>query len=116
MQYKMAENKEQENKIAKLQTLEQNIQNYSLQKQNFQSQLIEVDNALYELKKSKGQAYKIVGATIDNGTFAPNKTVKHTHEGSIGNLCNPEITAMMEETLAQFKFEKVNKAIADLVK
>ena len=60
----MAENKEQENKIAKLQTLEQNIQNYSLQKQNFQSQLIEVDNALYELKKSKGQAYKIVGAVM----------------------------------------------------
>jgi argininosuccinate lyase len=62
------------------------------------------------------EAYKIVGETIDNGTFAPVKTVKHTHEGSIGNLCNPEIELMMNEVLAQFKFEKVNKAIANLVK
>jgi len=62
------------------------------------------------------EAYKIVGETIENGTFAPNKTVKHTHEGSIGNLCNDEISEMMNEVLAQFKFEKVNKAIANLVK
>ncbi|RZJ15074.1 MAG: argininosuccinate lyase, partial [Acinetobacter sp.] len=62
------------------------------------------------------EAYKIVGETIENGTFAPNKSVKHTHEGSIGNLCNDEITQMMNEILAQFKFEKVNKAIANLVK
>ncbi|RZL32650.1 MAG: argininosuccinate lyase [Pedobacter sp.] len=61
------------------------------------------------------EAYKIVGETIDNGTFAPNKTLKHTHEGSIGNLCNTEITEMMNEVLAQFKFEKVNNAIAKLV-
>ena len=62
------------------------------------------------------EAYKIVGSKIDDGTFAPNKTVKHTHEGSIGNLCNPEITAMMNEVLDQFKFEKANKAIENLVK
>lgn len=61
------------------------------------------------------EAYKIVGETIENGTFAPNKTVKHTHEGSIGNLCNAEITEMMDEILVQFKFEKVNNAIAKLV-
>ena len=61
------------------------------------------------------EAYKIVGETIENGTFAPNKTVKHTHEGSIGNLCNAEITEMMNEVLAQFKFKKVNNAIAKLV-
>jgi argininosuccinate lyase len=61
------------------------------------------------------EAYKIVGETIDKGTFAPNKTVKHTHEGSIGNLCNPEIEAMMNEVLAQFKFDKTNQAIANLL-
>ncbi|MFD0940471.1 argininosuccinate lyase [Pedobacter boryungensis] len=61
------------------------------------------------------EAYKIVGETIDNGTFAPNKTLKHTHEGSIGNLCNSEIRAMMNEVLDQFKFEKTNQAIADLL-
>lgn len=62
------------------------------------------------------EAYKIVGETIENGTFAPNKTVKHTHEGSIGNLCNDEITTMMNDILAQFNFDKVNSAIEKLVK
>ncbi len=32
------------------------------------------------------EAYKIVGETIENGTFEPNTQVNHTHEGSIGNL------------------------------
>jgi argininosuccinate lyase len=61
------------------------------------------------------EAYKIVGETIEKGTFAPNKNLKHTHEGSIGNLCNAEIEAMMQEILTQFKFEKTNNAIAKLV-
>ncbi len=62
------------------------------------------------------EAYKMVGETIENGTFAPIKKVKHTHEGSIGNLCNPEIEEMMSDILKQFHFEKVNKAIENLVK
>lgn len=62
------------------------------------------------------EAYKIVGETIENGTFAPNKSVKHTHEGSIGNLCNTEITAAMNEVVSKFNFQKVNTAIADLLK
>ena len=62
------------------------------------------------------EAYKIVGETIENGTFAPNKNLKHTHEGSIGNLCNAEIEAMLQEILIQFKFEKTNKALEELVK
>ena len=62
------------------------------------------------------EAYKIVGETIENGTFAPNKSLKHTHEGSLGNLCNSEINNMMNEVLEQFKFDKVEKAIAKLIK
>jgi len=61
------------------------------------------------------EAYKIVGESIDNGTFAPGKAVNHTHEGSIGNLCNEEIEGMMEEILSQFKFEKTHSAIAALL-
>jgi argininosuccinate lyase len=61
------------------------------------------------------EAYKIVGESIDNGTFAPGKAVNHTHEGSIGNLCNGEIEEMMEEILSQFKFEKTHSAIAALL-
>ncbi|WP_316810633.1 argininosuccinate lyase [Pedobacter heparinus] len=61
------------------------------------------------------EAYKIVGETIENGTFKPGTQVNHTHEGSIGNLCNPEIKAMMDEILAQFKFEKTHQAIEKLL-
>jgi argininosuccinate lyase len=61
------------------------------------------------------EAYKIVGEQIENGTFAPSSEIKHTHKGSIGNLCNEQITAAMQQVLAQFGFEKVNKAIEDLI-
>jgi len=61
------------------------------------------------------EAYKIVGESIDNGTFAPGKAVNHTHEGSIGNLCNEEIEDMMSEILSQFKFEKTHQAIKKLL-
>ena len=53
-------NKEAENKIAKLQMMEQNLQSINLQKQTFQSQLLEIENALNELVNVK-EAYKIVG-------------------------------------------------------
>lgn len=42
-------------------------------------------------------AYKIVGAEVDNGTFVSPKATNHTHEGSINNLCLDEITAKMEK-------------------
>jgi argininosuccinate lyase len=41
-------------------------------------------------------AYKIVGEQVDNGTFTSPKATKHTHEGSINNLCLDEIVAKME--------------------
>jgi argininosuccinate lyase len=61
------------------------------------------------------EAYKIVGETIENGTFVPGVEVHHTHEGSIGNLCNPEIESMMETVLDQFNFEKTKSAIKQLL-
>lgn len=61
------------------------------------------------------EAYKIVGESIENGTFSPSTELNHTHEGSIGNLCNPEIQGMMNEVLSQFKFEKTTAAIEKLL-
>jgi argininosuccinate lyase len=61
-------------------------------------------------------AYKIVGESIENNTFSPDKKVVHTHEGSIGNLCNAEIEAKKARILRGFDFEKMDAAIADLVK
>jgi argininosuccinate lyase len=61
------------------------------------------------------EAYKAVGEMIDNGTFEPGISINHTHEGSIGNLCNAEIEGMMAGVREQFNFEKVRSAIAKLV-
>ena len=56
------------------------------------------------------EAYKKVGIDIEEGRFKADKTVRHTHEGSIGNLCNDNIAAYMDSILAQFPFERVREA------
>ena len=55
-------------------------------------------------------AYKKVGLDIEAGTFTPNKKINHTHEGSIGNLCNEQITAFMESTYNAMNFSKSREA------
>ncbi len=55
-------------------------------------------------------AYKKVGLDIEAGTFTPDKEVRHTHEGSIGNLCNEEIAALMENIYSSMDFKKANDA------
>ena len=57
------------------------------------------------------EAYKQVGASIENGTFVPNKEINHTHQGSIGNLCNDMIVSKMEQILKEFPFETIDEAI-----
>ncbi|RFZ82013.1 argininosuccinate lyase [Mucilaginibacter terrenus] len=60
-------------------------------------------------------AYKQIGLDIEQGNFDPEKAVNHTHEGSIGNLQNDQITAAMNEVISGFGFAKVDDAIAKLV-
>ena len=55
-------------------------------------------------------AYKKVGLEIEAGTFHADRNIHHTHEGSIGNLCNDQITHLMEHTLSEFHFERVIEA------
>ncbi len=55
-------------------------------------------------------AYKKVGLEIEAGEFVANKNIHHTHEGSIGNLCNDKIQALLEQTMAEFSFDKVRNA------
>mgnify|MGYP000817587748 CR=1 FL=1 len=59
-------------------------------------------------------AYKKVGLDIEAGKFSHTKEVHHTHEGSIGNLCNAEISALMQQVIDGFNFcgmEKAEKAL-----
>jgi len=55
-------------------------------------------------------AYKEVGLEIEAGLFKPTKTVNHTHEGSIGNLCNDEIRKYNKSICQNFSFEKIDQA------
>jgi argininosuccinate lyase len=48
-------------------------------------------------------AYKYVGERVAKGAFVPQKEVVHTHQGSIGNLCNAEIRAKLDALLPLFE-------------
>ncbi|MGF2412863.1 argininosuccinate lyase [Ferruginibacter sp.] len=60
-------------------------------------------------------AYKKVGLDIEGGNFTYSTTVDHTHEGSIGNLCNDKIIVMMEAVIKKFDFEKIHTLIKELL-
>ena len=60
-------------------------------------------------------AYKQVGLAIEAGEFVADKQVHHTHEGSIGNLCNTEIAALMQKAVDGFHFERMNTAVDALL-
>lgn len=55
-------------------------------------------------------AYKKVGLEIENGTFHADRNINHTHEGSIGNLCNDKIAELMDNVMAGFHFERMTQA------
>ncbi len=48
------------------------------------------------------EAYRAVGMQVQRGEYQPNKSVCHTHEGSIGNLCNEQIRLKMENVFQRF--------------
>ncbi|MEO8796202.1 MAG: argininosuccinate lyase [Daejeonella sp.] len=61
------------------------------------------------------EAYKKIGAQIESGKFETPEKLEHTHEGSIGNLCNEEISHIFAQTLAEFNFPKVQTALDKLL-
>ncbi len=75
----------------------------------------EVNRLASEEKMPFRDAYKKVGLDINAGNFKPDKNIRHTHEGSIGNLCNEQIAKMMEYVLSGFCFEKVLEAQRELL-
>lgn len=74
----------------------------------------EVNRLAYEGMPFR-DAYKKVGLDIEAGNFTPNKDIHHTHEGSIGNLCNDKIQKLMDEVESGFKFDKMEQAIDSLL-
>ena len=60
-------------------------------------------------------AYKKVGLDIEKGKFEAPTTISHTHEGSIGNLCNDKIAELYDGILVSFDFSKFHEAFARLL-
>ena len=60
-------------------------------------------------------AYKKVGLDIEAGKFVPDKNIHHTHEGSVGNLCNDEISDLMDQVMGEFDFQRMDEAEKSLL-
>ncbi len=60
-------------------------------------------------------AYKKIGKDIEEGNFKYQTDLKHSHEGSIGNLNNGEIRQQMVAVLSTFPFQKIHEAVSSLV-
>ncbi|MBK7562041.1 MAG: argininosuccinate lyase [Chitinophagaceae bacterium] len=60
-------------------------------------------------------AYKKVGQDIETGNFKYETHIHHTHEGSIGNLCNAAIKKQMQHVVASFPFAFVQSAMHKLI-
>jgi argininosuccinate lyase len=60
---------------------------------------VEAVNQLVLEGMSFRDAYQKVGADINNNTFEFNGEIKHSHQGSINNLCNEEIKKRFEKLI-----------------
>ena len=60
-------------------------------------------------------AYIKVGKDVESGNYNKPSSLNHTHEGSIGNLCNEDIEKMMEANIALFPFKKIKDALSQLI-
>ena len=61
-------------------------------------------------------AYRKVAEEIKDGSFEFHGTLAHTHEGSVGNLCNEEVAHRMEDVIGSFPFDRVASALNSLTK
>ena len=77
---------------------------------------VEEVNHLVETGVPFRDAYRQVADSIRQGSFEYHGTLHHTHEGSIGNLCNDRIAAKMDRVLSGFGFDKVAAAVEGLVR
>ena len=97
------------------------VNNITIKKDVLQNELYKYAFSVEEVNKLVLQgipfrdAYKQIGKMIEEGAFNPETKVAHTHEGSIGNLCNQQVQQKMEGLIDSFNFKKVNKALKSLL-
>ena len=61
-------------------------------------------------------AYKQVGMSIQSGNYEPDRRIEHSHAGSLGNLCLPQIRQKMKSVVDLFNFGGVESALDKLLK
>lgn len=61
-------------------------------------------------------AYRKVGMEIENGTYRADHHIHHTHEGSMGNLCNDRIVEYMRSIYDATDFDRAENAEKELLK
>jgi len=104
-----------------------NITNFALKNITIKKDILndELYNYIYSVEDVNRQvlngtpfrdAYRNIGISINEGTYNPTREVRHTHEGSIGNLCLDEIKNKHNQIVQQFKFERSSVAIKELMK
>ncbi len=76
---------------------------------------VEAVNRLVQTGIPFRDAYKQVGRAIEAGEFTPERALNHTHEGSMGHLCNSEIAAQYQSTRDRFPFQQIGEQIVRLL-
>ena len=76
---------------------------------------VEAVNRLVQTGIPFRDAYKQVGRAIEAGEFTPERVLNHSHEGSIGQLCNLEIAAQYQSTRDRFPFQQIGEQIVRLL-
>jgi argininosuccinate lyase len=76
---------------------------------------VEAVNRLVQTGIPFRDAYKQVGRAIEAGEFTPERVLNHTHEGSMGHLCNSEIAAQYQSTRDRFPFQQIGEQIVRLL-
>lgn len=61
------------------------------------------------------EAYRTVGQEIAEHTYQPSRNLRHTHEGSLGNLGTELIVAQMEQAMGGFGADRAQQAIERLL-
>ncbi|MEN9524881.1 MAG: hypothetical protein RLZZ256_265 [Bacteroidota bacterium] len=76
---------------------------------------VEAVNRLVQTGIPFRDAYKQVGRAIEAGEFTPERVLNHSHEGSMGHLCNSEIAAQYQSTRDRFPFQQIGEQIVRLL-
>jgi len=76
---------------------------------------VEAVNKLVQEGVPFRDAYRQVGLSIEEGRYTWSGSISHTHEGSIGQLCNQTIAANLQTILGRFPFATIDTALRSLV-